>query len=429
MLSLLALLASTAVAAASPEPAQLPRHAVFGAAVADKPAGTTVVRVLPNSPAAAAGLHDGDVLVRFAGAAVPNTATFLTLVHEHRANESVAVDVQRNKTQIALHALLAAAPNEKDTGVTTIYGAVSVDNTLRRTLVTVPDTGSSRHAAVLLVGGIGCYSVDVATNPQDPYERLTHDLSRASFVTMRLEKSGIGDSQGPPCKDVDFESESRSYAVALRALKNDPHVDPNRVYLFGHSIGSIIAPRLALHESVAGVIVAEAVGRDWPEYEVRNARRQLELSGASPAEVDRNLIEKASCMQRLLIEKQSEPEIERTMPSCKAHNGVYPVTAAYVQQVALLNIIEPWSKLKVRVLAIYGASDYVTELADHQRIVDVVNAANAGHATLKVIDGMDHAFGRVATQKASYEAGQKGAPLLYDTDLSGVVVAWLNVNT
>ena len=60
--------------------------------------------------------------------------------------------------------------------------------------------------------------------------------------------------------------------------------------------------------------------------------------------------------------------------------------------VAQLNAIEPWAHLEVPVLAIYGTSDFETELADHQRIVDVVNAAHAGTATLVVIPAMSHGF-------------------------------------
>lgn len=88
--------------------------------------------------------------------------------------------------------------------------------------------------------------------------RLARDLGRRGVVVMRLEKSGTGDSQGPPCMTVDLLTEMRSYEVALTALARDSHVDSNRIYLFGHSIGSLMAPRIANNGKVAGVIVAEA---------------------------------------------------------------------------------------------------------------------------------------------------------------------------
>lgn len=324
-----------------------------------------------------------------------------------------------------LYVTLASAQEERDAGLVTEYGEIVVDDSLRRTLLTMPESLSAPAPAVLLIGGIGCYSVDVATIPQDAYTHLTHDLARAGFVTMRVEKSGVGDSQGPPCVNVDFDAEVRGYAAALTALQRNPHVNPARIYLIGHSIGSVIAPRLARNNHVAGVIALEGVGRDWPEYEIRNLRRDLELDGESAAAVDQALIEKAQCMQLLFFQYEPEAVIERSLPSCRVHNAIYPASVAYMQQVAHLNIIEPWPQLGVPVLAVYGTSDFETELADHQRIVDVVNSGHPQSATLHVIPAMSHRLGRAASPKAAENDDERGAIEPFDTDVSQVIAAWL----
>jgi uncharacterized protein len=414
-----------AVAFDPPSPPPLPRHAVLGAVLADGENGASITRVIPGSAAAQAGLVAGDTLTSLDGVLTPNTVAFLAEMHRLHAGQQVEISVVRGGATQQQAIVLGTPPNESDPNVTTIYGAVEVDGSLRRTLVTVPNNATGRLPAVLVLGGIGCYSVDLASSAQDAYMRLTHAISRAGFVTMRLEKSGVGDSQGPPCNQVDFAAEERGYAAALQALRNDPLVDPSRIYLFGHSIGTVEAPRLAAQQPVAGIIVAEAVGRDWPEYEVRNLRRQLELSGESPSDVDTALVEKQECLVRLLLEEQPEAEIERSMPSCKTHNGVYPVAASYMQQVAPLDIIGSWAKVNIPVLAIYGRSDFVTEEADHQRIVDVVNAAHPGSATFVAIDGMDHYFSKQASPQAALEASLKVSPRIYDDDLSVAVVSWL----
>src|SRR5581483_9455840 len=157
-----------------------------------------------------------------------------------------------------------APPEETDPGVTTMYGSLSVDGSQRRTLLTLPENSSGKLPAMLIAGGIGCFSVDVASNPQDPYLRIAHDVAKSGFITMRIEKSGVGDSQGPPCTSVDFNSEERGYAAAIEALQKDPRVDPSRIILFGHSISTLEVTQLAERYHVAGIIVAEAVGRDWP---------------------------------------------------------------------------------------------------------------------------------------------------------------------
>lgn len=402
----------------------LPRHATFGAALGDKK-GVTVTRVIAGGAAEHAGIAAGDVIVKIDASATPNVASFLAVLHHYHAGQHAALAVNRNGLTRTIGVTFGAPADEADPAVTTSYGSVSVDGSLRRTLTTYPNDAKGPLPAVLILGGIGCYSVDVAANPQDSYMHLAHDVSRAGFVTMRVEKSGVGDSQGPSCASVDFAAEERMYAAALSALRGDPKVDAGKVYLLGHSIGTVEAARLAAKQPVAGVIAAEAVGRDWPEYEIRNLRRQLELSGEPPSQVDRELTEKQECMQRLLFEMQPEKQIERAMPFCKDPNGVYPASAAYMQQVARINIIDDWSKINVPVLAIYGSSDAVTEEADHQRIVDTVNARHLGLASLHVVNEMDHLLFTAPSMKAALDAFSSGAARTYDTAFSATVVQWL----
>ncbi|HEX5274004.1 MAG TPA: alpha/beta fold hydrolase [Candidatus Rubrimentiphilum sp.] len=409
----------------APSPAPLPRHALFGAVLAEKDGKVIVTRAIADGAAARSGIEAGDIVDSLAGQPTPSVSEFLWQVHALHAGDRVPVAIHRDGIAKTLYATMAAPFDEADPDVTTIYRSIEVDGSQRRTLLSMPKTGSEKLPAMLFLGGIGCFSVDVAANPQDPYLRLAHDVAKAGFLTMRVEKSGVGDSQGPPCSSVDFESEERAYAAAIEALKKDPRVDPSRIVLFGHSIGTVEAPQLAWRYHLAGIIVSEAVGRDWPEYEVRNLRRQLELGGEAPAEVDAALLGKQRCLVRLLLEQEPEDVIEQTEPDCKVHNGVYPVSVSYMRQVAVQPIIDTWTRLDLPVLAIWGSSDFVTELPDHERIVDIINARHPGSATLREIEGMDHLLFLAPTLNAAMRAFSSGAPRTYDAQLSLAVMEWL----
>jgi uncharacterized protein len=400
----------------------LGRRGIFGVSAVERNGAVIVAAVIPGAPAESAGLKPGDRIVSVDGEAVESLGAFLQSVRRP-AGHTLTVVVERGQQRFSRTVLLTPYPKEQDPYVTTLYGSVVVDGTLRRTLITVPDGAPRLRPAVFFVGGIGCYSIDVA-DPRDSYRNLAHALSRRGFVTLRLEKSGIGDSQGPPCRSVDFRTEYDSYAVALRSFAADPHVDPTRVYIFGHSIGSIIAPRLALARRPAGIIVVAAVARSWFEYELINWRRQLALSGSPPRDFDTEMERKEWCMHRALIEKQSVEATIAQRPDCK-DEFPYPVTIAYLQQVAALNVLAPWTQLDVPVLVVYGASDFVTDRADHQLIADTVNSLHRGNATFAVVDDMDHYLWIMPSQAASLQNATKGLSGQYDPKLGATILDWL----
>ena len=407
----------------------LPRRPFLGAALVDNLAGIRITAILPNSPAATAGLHIGDIITSIPGLKVLTAAALSNRIKRQSVTKSTPFQLLRDGKQMTVPVQLAPYPTETDSAVGTIYSSITVDGALRRTLLTVPNLSTGRLPAMLLIGGIGCYTVDNPNDPHDAYRFLAHDLTRAGIIVMRVEKSGIGDSQGGPCFDTDFGSESRNYSVALDTLCADPRVDPQRVFLFGHSIGTLIAPRLALAKPIAGLIIADGVGINWIEYELANLRRQSQLSHDTPAATDDLLRSKETCMHRLLIDRQPEADIERDMPACNQRN-VYPVAAPYMQQVAALNIAEPWTKISAPVLILYGTADFITAAAEHRRIADILNAQHPGSAEFKTVQGMDHHLEMMGTPQQAWDARvnqHRSGP--YAEQLSSLIKDWICAKT
>jgi alpha-beta hydrolase superfamily lysophospholipase len=414
-------------AATDSQPAseRLPRHAILGAGAVGAVGGIKVTVVVADSAAARAGLQVGDIVNAIGTQQIATAADFLARVKALPTGKPIDFSIVRDGAPLKVSVLPNNAPNEKDPAVKTLYQAVSINGNLQRVLLTVPDGVKHGHPAVLVIGGIGCYSIDNATDGEDAYLRLTHDLGRRGIAAMRLEKSGVGDSQGPPCMTVDLLTEMSAYAAALDSLARNPEVDPKRIFLFGHSIGTLIAPRIARGREVAGIVIAEGVGRNWIEYELANLRRQLELDGTAPDKVDAQMSTKEACMHRLLIERTPEADIETDQPACKQMNA-YPASAGYLQQAAALNIAEPWMNLSVPVLAIYGTADFITTQLDHQRIVDIVNAGHPGLAALTRIEGMDHHLDFAGTPQQAYDLRVKEhrtAP--YQAEFSKAVADWI----
>ena len=95
--------------------------------------------------------------------------------------------------------VLRPFPRETLPGANFEYAAVTLEDGSRlRTIVSVPTT-AGRHAAVMLIQGGGCGSVDVPMAPDTGPAGLLRPLASHGYVTMRVEKSGVGDSRGPAC--------------------------------------------------------------------------------------------------------------------------------------------------------------------------------------------------------------------------------------
>src|SRR5262245_1422795 len=107
---------------------------------------------------------------------------------------------------------------------------------------------------------------------------------------MRVDRPGCGDSEGGPCRDVDFETEIDGYREALRALKQVDFVDSGKVFLFGHSLGGSMGPIIAADEPVRGIAGYGSGAQTWFERILGQGRRIALLDGTKPADVDRRIL-------------------------------------------------------------------------------------------------------------------------------------------
>jgi membrane-associated protease RseP (regulator of RpoE activity) len=153
-----------------------------------------VLGVITGSPAAAAGVAAGDVIVRIGTDTVRSVADALSALHPLIAGRNAPVVVVRNGRATTLTMVTRERPRESSTAFTVEYRAVTARGGKHRVLVTHPNDAQP-HAAVLLIGGIGCYAIDVPSG-ESAYRDLAYHLTRRGYTTVRVEKLGMGDSDG-----------------------------------------------------------------------------------------------------------------------------------------------------------------------------------------------------------------------------------------
>ena len=130
----------------------------------------------------------------------------------------------------------ATTPVEDTPGLETQYGAVRVADGVRlRTFLTRPDGATQPLPAVFLVQWVSCGSLEF----RQARPNLLRDIAQASgMVLIRVDRSGTGDSQGVACDRLDHDTEIAHYRAALDQLARHPWVDPDRLVIFGSSLGA-----------------------------------------------------------------------------------------------------------------------------------------------------------------------------------------------
>jgi hypothetical protein len=417
---LLVALSSASVALAQDS---LPRRVFVGAAAAPSPGapGVLIRSVVPGSPAEQAGIQGGDIITRLGSVDITGVDEFVGTARALRARDRVSVTVVRHGKAMTLAIVPRERPEETAPDFDILYTSVA----RRRVIVTRPRT-TGRHPAILLVGGIGCSSFDAAGAPPGAYTQMLYHFTRRGFVTVRVEKSGVGDSEGAPCATVDLGTEADGYAAALHAMEQYAYVDPSRVFLLGHSIGGIEAPMIAAHDTtIRGIVAISTVGIAWFEYELANLRRQLVLQGIAPDSVDRAMRVKERCMHALLVDRQTLDQVIASDSTCRPYVQ-YPAHYTYMQQVAAQDIAALWRSVHSRVLVVYPTSDFITSEQEHRYLVDAINVMHPGQATFATVPGMDHYLAAEESMAVSIKDARASDARPFSTAAFPVIDAWLD---
>src|SRR5688572_13230141 len=169
-------------------------------------------------------------------------------------------------------------------GLDTEYGVVRTSDGVRlRTILTRPKGTRELLPAVFLTQWVSCGSLDFSGTRQSP---LTMIAETPGIILIRVERAGIGDSEGPACSALDYDTEVRHYREAFDQIARHTWVDPDRIVIYGNSLGSTTAPLIAQGKKVAGVAVQGGGAVTYLERMINFDRIYLERSGKyTPAQI------------------------------------------------------------------------------------------------------------------------------------------------
>jgi pimeloyl-ACP methyl ester carboxylesterase len=375
-----------------------------------------------------AGLRVGDAIAAIDGRTYTDADEFGARLRRLREGDRVRLRVRRAEGEVEVGVVLPAMREETVPGLDVRPGeAVTARGYRVRTYTSRPAGARGRLPLVVFIPWLSCGPVENPLDVNDGWSKMLRDVMRDGGAQLvRIEKPGLGDSEGPDCSRNDLEEDLAAFRAGIRGALADPGADPQRLFLFGGSVGGALAPLLAAEFPVRGLVVAGGFTRTWLEHMLDIERRRLELSGEPPAEVNAAMRAFGGFYDRVLNRGETpaqalaaHPEWRRFWYDAPAHQYGRPMR--YYQQLQALDVEGAWQRVAVPTLIVWGDLDWIMGRAESDRAAQILRARDARLLTYEVRAGMNHHFDVFADAVSAFK--EEGGR--YDAGAARVISQWL----
>jgi|GEM_PF-2866156 len=258
-------------------------------------------------------------------------------------------------------------------------------------LVVRPENAETKVPAVLLVAGSGPADYDEIMGVNRIFGKFARGLAERGVATMRFNKRTY---QYPNiAAEVEDFSVRHEYIedvlAAVELLKAQPGVDPERVYIVGHSQGGMLAPRLAASGiDVAGMVLLAGSPRNLMDI---GYDQQMDTLGYYR---DLGLDEIADMYEEIIAGFEAERAALEAMTEDEARDYegmVYGLPAYYMYDLVNFDAIATIKKLAIPTLILQGSKDYQV-YADVDFEIYKKELAGEDYVSFKLYEGLSHGF-------------------------------------
>lgn len=384
--------------------------------------GIHIISVMPNSTFSNLGVEQGNVLTKLNDSSVNDVQDVLDITAQLYEGDLLEVEYWSGDKRMSNSTRLLGRPKENFESGSVFYDEVVYEgNTLRSILVTPKH--KSQPPVIYFLQGYTCGSVETVSN-DGPMKKLLLDWVNAGFAVYRVEKPGVGDSKSDrPCSEIGFEEELKAFKEGYADLLKKSNVDTNNIFMFGHSMGGVIAPLLNEVKPPRGIITYGSVGKNWYDYMIDLYTKQPKHFGVSEAQIRENNKINLKFNDDLLIHKLSGTEMAEKREYASQFNLDDLERSQYIgrnfkfwQGLVDVDITKAWSMVKTNVLAMHGEFDIQAIDEEGARIIaDLVNK-NSGKGTFLLIENADHGFVNFNSMEHNVQTLSGGNMLSYASE-------------
>ena len=362
--------------------------------------GIIVDSTITNSSFDELKLKKGDRITELNGNRIISMNDYGKAVANIRAGEKLTVQFTRDGKNMSASANAVMRPYEQSDIADVHYDWVKFRNGYLRAITRKP-RGKTNCPTILLIPGYGCGSIE---NYMSSYNgKLLTEWLKAGYAVVTIEKSGLGDSYNcVPCSEVDLVTDIESFDAGYNYMEQLPFVDKSNLYIWGHSMGGVIAPEVAKRHQPKGVMVFGTTFRPWAEFLLEMHRVQkplLEKQTYLQTEDFMRKIQKIyyeffvlrKTREELLKNPGYKDLVISELGYKEGSNDMWGRHWAFWPQIDSLNLAQSWQAVTCPVLVLHGAADYEScSIVEPELIKATVNEVHPGNATMVIVPELDH---------------------------------------
>ena len=272
-------------------------------------------------------------------------------------------------------------------------------------ILTLPENISAPVPAVIFVHGSGASNMDEKVGKLTPFKDLAEGLASHGIASIRYDKrSFVHGFKLIKEKDVNVKMETIEDAVmATELLKADDRIDSEKIFIIGHSMGAMLAPRIdAEGGNYKGLILMAGSPRRLEEIMLDQNEEVLRTTKGVVHWIVKKQVAKLSAMFDGLYELSDEDA-----KKVKVGGGT---TLYYFKEMGEHRAEDYLRKLEKPVLIMQGEKDFqATAEKDFLSYQELL--AGKDNVTFQLYEGLNHAFvpsiyGELMKAKQEYNVEQ-----------------------
>lgn len=359
--------------------------------------GFMVEQISDESPAEKFDIRVEDIILKIEDYESEKYDTLIELL-KIVGKKNISITILRGCNIITIAVILQMKPLEQRPDFDIIYSSFAICNARLRMIITKPKGTNLKFPTLFFIQGGYCNSIDFPFTDSHPYKKLIYKFTQLGYATVRVERYGTGDSEGPRCEDINFEQEVGLFDAALKHVKNIEYLDSNRLFLFGYSLGGVVAPILAVRnrDLVKGIVVFGTSTVRYSDYWIKNLVRQHRLKGIDPCTIEEQVKETMDFLTLLFEEQLTPNEIINLRPEYESFFSkgkyIFGRHYAFFQQLEKCNVMDYWDKINIPVVIVAGKRDYVADYQDHLHLYEFLVKNNTVPLVKLLTPEIDHSF-------------------------------------